>query len=321
MIPATKPAAVLTKVAGLSIVTPGPFDAVSDAIMAMIDEAIDLHRKGSIQRAAALIIEAERQLKISEADRQAAQAMEPKLVSDEDQLGRYTKAEERGLAKAQEKLAKAKDAESRKNAWAEIDRLTARPAQRMFEHRRKRDTDETIGLARARGEDVEQTGIRVRILTRQGIQQAFEEGHMTPALGPMSADDLHVTAKAYRDAYEVAEGMTGRSGEGAGGYGAKGPQIRVIEAGEVLAVMRLELTQRQIEVLDRVCGQDMRLRETATVLRRGFPSTKNSLIMGLKAATLNIRAARAVKDQGEPTTKARLESARDQVDAAMRAAG
>lgn len=63
------------------------------------------------------------------------------------------------------------------------------------------------------------------------------------------------------------------------------------------------------------------LRAPATVLRLGFPSTKNSLIMGLKAATLNLRAAKAVRAQGGPTTKARLESARAQVDAAMRAAG
>ncbi|WP_425998825.1 hypothetical protein [Caulobacter sp. DWR1-3-2b1] len=62
-------------------------------------------------------------------------------------------------------------------------------------------------------------------------------------------------------------------------------------------------------------------RETATVLRRGFPSTKNSLIMGLKTATLNLKSAKAVRDQGEPTTKARLESARGQMNAAMRAAG
>lgn len=85
--------------------------------------------------------------------------------------------------------------------------------------------------------------------------------------------------------------------------------------------MRLNLTPRQIEVLDRVCGQDMHRREAVPVPRRGFPSTKNSLIMGLKAATLNLRAGRAVHDQGKPTTKARLESARDQVDAAMRSAG
>jgi len=344
----TKTAAVLTQLLGvemtgnLAIVTPGPIDEVAEPLLAMIDKAIELHRQGSTMRAGAMILEVERRLKISEEDRVAAAAAKadweialeaalvdmscdgparPDNIALPDDIGRYTKAEERALAKAQEKLAKSKDAEARKNAWAEIDKIAAKPAQRLFEHRRKRDTDETTALAIGRGEQVQQTGIRVRILTRQGIQQAFEEGHMTPALGPMTADDLHVTAKAYRDAYEIAEGMTGRSGEGGGGYGAKGPQIRVIEAGEVLAVMRLELTQRQVDVLDRVCGQDMRLREAATILRRGFPSTKNSLIMGLKAATLNLKAARAVKDQGEPTTKARLESARAQVDAAMRAAG
>lgn len=244
-----------------------------------------------------------------------------KLVSDEDQLARYTKAEEVALAKAQDQLARAKDAEARKNAWAAIDKIKARPVQREFEHRRKRDTEETVGLAEARGEEVQRTGIRVRILTRQGIQQAFEDGYLNLPHGPMTADMLHTTAKAYRDVYEIAAGLAGRSGEGGGGYGAKGPQIKLVEAGEVLAIMRTDLTQRQIDVLDRVCGMDMRVRETATILRRGFPSTKNSLIAGLSSATLSLKAARAVRDQGEPTTKARLESARAQVDAAMRSAG
>jgi hypothetical protein len=248
----------------------------------------------------------------------------PKLVSDEEQLARLTRKEEAALDAAIEELAKAKRARNKGSieiAQAKIDGIADKKRQRTFEAGRRRDLDETVALAEARGEEVvrpKRGG--ARILTRQGIQQAYEDGHMTPALGALTADHLHATAKAYRDAYEIAAGLAGRSGEG-GGYGAKGPQIKIVEAGEALAIMRLDLTQRQIDILDRVCGQDMRLREAATVLGRGFPSTKNSLIMGLKAATLNIRAARAVRDQGEPTTKARLESARAQVDAAMRSAG
>lgn len=345
----TKPAPVLTQLLGvnttgnLSIVTPGPIDDVAEPLLEMIDRAVALFKAGMVQRAGAMIADVERRLGVTDADRsKAAQATEDwelaleqalagmseeglaeveKLVLPED-IERLTPAELKEVATQIANLKKAKNAGSRQLAHDAIKRIRAKPGQRGENRWRVGAISETVTLAQARGEAVElpKRG-GARIMSRQGIQQAFEEGHMTPALGSMTADHLHATAKAYRDAYEIAEGLAGRSGEGGGGYGAKGPQIKVVEAGEVLAVMRLDLTQRQIDVLDRVCGQDMRLREAATVLRRGFPSTKNSLIMGLKAATLNLKAAKAVKDQGEPTTKARLESARAQVDAAMRAAG
>lgn len=346
---AQKPAPVLTQLLGvntsgnLAIVTPIPIDEVAEPLLEMIDRAVALFKAGMVQRAGAMIADVERRLGVTDADRtKAAQAGEAweqdleralagmsaeeaveveKLVLPED-LERLTAAEVKTLTPKLDALRRTKNVGTRETLYRDIQAILRKPGQRVENRWRTGAINETVALAKARGEDVElpKRG-GARIMSRQGIQQAFEEGHMTPTLGPMTADHLHDTAKTYRDAYEIAAGLAGRSGDGSGGYGAKGPQIKLVEAGEILAIMRLDLTQRQVDVLDRVCGQDMRLREAATVLRRGFPSTKNSLIMGLKAATLNIRAAKAVRDQGEPTTKARLESARAQVDAAMRAAG
>lgn len=234
---------------------------------------------------------------------------------------RLTATEERALAKADAEMAKAKTRGAKQIARGKIDAVARRRQQRVTLSQRSADLRETVSLAIGRGEEVDQSGPQTRILTRQGIQQAFEDGHMAPAHGSMTADHLHATAKIYRDAFEIAAGLAGGSGEGGGGCGAKGPQIKLVEAGEALALMRDGLSQRQIDVLDRVCGHDMRLRETATILRRGFPSTKNSLVSGLTAATLSLKAARAVRQAGEPTTRDRLEIARAQIEQATRMAG
>lgn len=185
-----------------------------------------------------------------------------------------------------------------------------------------RANQETEDLARARGEPVEACQDGKRIMSRNGIRQAYEDGHMKPAHGPLKERDLYATALAYNRAVVAMLPGSGGETEGGGGFTAKGPQVRVVEAGEALATMRNDLSKRQIDVLDHVCGMDMRLRETATVLRRGFPSTRNSLISGLELATLNLRAARAVKkvDPDKPTTKERLQAAAAQIDQAMRSA-
>lgn len=245
----------------------------------------------------------------------------PPLSAEEQR--RLTRQEIQALDKAEADLKRAQKAKNQaamQPARKKIDAVVEGVRRRVTAAQRREAREETIGLARARGEDVDDRGPVTRMLTRQGIQQAYEDGHMTPSHGPLTADHLWTTAKAYRTAYEIAQGLTGPEGGGGGGYGAKGPQIRVVEAGEALAIMRDGLTTRQLDVLDRVCGQDMRLRETATVLRRGFPSCRNSLISGLEMATLSLKAARAIRDAGESNTRARLEAARSEVDQALRSA-
>lgn len=126
---------------------------------------------------------------------------------------------------------------------------------------------------------------RARKLT--GIEHAAAEGYLEGGHGSNSADALKEIGRVYAEAYEVAVGGTSSSGEGAGGHGAKGPQLRIIEAGDRLGIMRAGLTRRQRDVLDLVCGQDMRAREAATHLKAGFPATERALRGGLEVCRAN----------------------------------
>lgn len=158
--------------------------------------------------------------------------------------------------------------------------------------------------AMIRGEEVEtpKAGRAIRIMSRGGLTQAFEDGHLEPVRGSLKATDTYEAGKRYRDAYEVAEGLTTSTG-GGGGFGPKAPQPRLVEAGEALKAMRAAITDRQRAVLDLVCGQDVRLRTAATQLHRGFPSTKLSLrggltaIAGLKLERRNVGEALKAKTE------------------------
>lgn len=141
---------------------------------------------------------------------------------------------------------------------------------------------ETADLAQARGEDVEWNagGGGLRVLSRGGLYQAYRRGNLEPEHGPLNADDLYAAGKRYRDAYEAHVGHTSPSGGGAGGAA---PQVRVIEAGIKLAAMRDVLGSREREVLDLVCGEDIRVSDAAARLRRGVPSTVRALRGGLRS--------------------------------------
>jgi hypothetical protein len=150
---------------------------------------------------------------------------------------------------------------------------------------------ETIALAEGRGETVapaRATG-PIRIMSRGGLRQAYEDGHLAPERGTLRSDDLWEAGKRYRDCFEAVEGMTASQKGGGGGFGPKGPQPRILEAGDRLKQMRDALTDRQIAVVDMVCGEDKRLRVAADELRRGFLGAKNSLRGALTIlATLKI---------------------------------
>lgn len=139
---------------------------------------------------------------------------------------------------------------------------------------------ETLALASARGEKVKRAKQQVRIVSRGGLAQAYEDGHLIHPLGKDESTALYEAGKRYRDAFEVVEGLTSGTGASAG-FGPKAPQIRVVEAGLDLLAMRAAITHRQRRVLDLICGKDMRIRAAATALRRGAPSTKIALRAGL----------------------------------------
>lgn len=161
----------------------------------------------------------------------------------------------------------------------ELDALIAAPRIAQERQWQQSANDETVALAEGRHEAVKVVGPATRILSRTGLVQAYEDGH----LGERSEANGRLTAGiAYRAAFELAEGKT--TGErGLSGFGPRAPQVKKLEAAEALKAMRAKLTPRQQEVLDLVCGHDMRLRVAATQLRRGFPATKIGLRAGLSA--------------------------------------
>lgn len=131
-------------------------------------------------------------------------------------------------------------------------------------------------------------GLRARKLV--GIQHAYANGDLGEH---PEAERRYDTGKDYGEAYEIVMGMTSTSGEGGGGFGPKGPQPRVIEAGQDFRDFCAGITQAQKDVLDRVCGKSMRLGEAAAELRCDPRTAERRLISGLDAAGRSISAERA----------------------------
>ncbi len=141
------------------------------------------------------------------------------------------------------------------------------------------------------------TGLRAKHLT--GPEHALEAGLL--AGGPRHALVLSEIANEYRGAYLIAEGEVSGGGEGGGGFGPKAPQPRQVEAGQDLADMRRRLSTIQRQVLDAVCGKDMRVREATTALGLGdYRTTARLLRHALAAARDSLHAARdARREAGE----------------------
>ena len=131
----------------------------------------------------------------------------------------------------------------------------------------------------------------MRILSRGGLQLAFDRGDLDG--GPIRAERLLDTARAYRRAYETASARTtptrnlvvvgARSPLKAGA----GPQDAVFAAGELLRIFRHGLTAREVVVLDRVCGLDLTVRAAALALKADPRTGRRTLVEALAAATAN----------------------------------
>lgn len=205
---------------------------------------------------------------------------------------------------------------------------------------------ESIGLALERGEDVEHETVEMetlvkgefgeqlfhrkgdlkglpviqvdrvhRTVIRTGLPHAYEKGHLAGGHGSPKASALFAIGCMYGEAYEVSVGLCGSNGDGSGGGGAKGPQVRIVEAGETLAIMRRGLTLRQLTVLDDVCGKGKRARQVATEMKAGFPATQRALRGGLGRVLDNW--AEAMKE-GEPGKAARRVKAAGRIVAKVR---
>lgn len=205
-------------------------------------------------------------------------------------------------------------------------RLAEREAEAIFREAKdsewaRKTGEETDKLAKARGEEIANTREGKRIMTRNGIAQAYGANYFVPTQPKMSDEHLYEAAKLYRACFCVMAGMTTPS-RGDGGSNDKGPQVRLAEAGDTLRTLKVGLTAFQVDVLDHVCGLDMRAREVATVLRRGFPAIREALSDGLSMAVVNLRAAKAVRMQqlGEPTLAQQMTAKHAAIVAAQRAA-
>jgi len=131
-------------------------------------------------------------------------------------------------------------------------------------------------------------GLRAKKLT--GIQHAYAKGYLGAGT---EAERRYQTGCHYGEAYEIVMGMTSTNGEGGGGFGPKGPQPRVIEAGQDFRDFRAALTERQKDALDQVCGRGLRVGQAAAAMRADVRTVERLLVSGLDAAGHSLAAERA----------------------------
>lgn len=246
-------------------------------------------------------------------------SLNPRAAEPDD----LTREELRRLAKAERKASGADPALSAAGR-REIGEIERRHAERLESHGLAARLAETSSLALSRGEEVksetvriavpltdehgarivrrglplyrQETVTRMRILSRGGLQLAFDRGDLDGA--ELKAERLLETGKAYRWAYETASALTtparnlavigARSPLRAGA----GPQDAVFAAGELLRIFRSGLTGRQVAVLDRVCGLDITVRAAALALKADPRTVRKTLAAALGIATANRAASR-----------------------------
>jgi hypothetical protein len=240
---------------------------------------------------------------------------QPNRAAEPSDLSRE---ELRRLAKAERKAASADPAQSAVGRREIVD-LERRHADRQEGQSLAARLAETSSLALSRGEELksetvriavpltdehgapmvrrglplyrQETVTRVRIMSRGGLQLAFDRGDLDG--GPLRAERLLETGKAYRWAYETASALTTPTrdlsvvGARAPLKASAGPQDAVFAAGELLRVFRAGLTTRQVAVLDRVCGLDMTVHAAALALKADPRAIRQALIRALAAATAN----------------------------------
>jgi hypothetical protein len=261
-------------------------------------------------------------------DRARRRASPTQRPIDADGLSRD---ELRRLGKAERKVASADQSVSTAGR-REVGDLERRHVERLEGRSLAARLAETSSLAVSRGEQVksetvriavplvdehgartvrrglplyrQETVTRTRILSRGGLQLAFERGDLDG--GPLKAERLLQTAKAYRWAYETATSLTTPArnlaivGARAPLKASAGPQDAVFAAGEMLRVFRGGLTARQVAVLDRVCGLDLTIRAAALAFKADPRTVRAALVEALATATANRSEALAASAGARP---------------------
>lgn len=198
----------------LPLVTKGPIDHLAEEDLDLVRDAERLHRRGRENEAKAMVAALETKLGITAADRAAAFApqepwesallaalsREPEARGPSPTSGdprHLTDAEKKSLDAATAELARARTKGNREIAQGKIARLAERLQQRIELSARADGIAETVALAKARGEDVNETPPcgAVEIESRDGLHRLHKLGHLT--VQHMRA------ATAYRAGYEA----------------------------------------------------------------------------------------------------------------------
>lgn len=152
-----------------------------------------------------------------------------------------------------------------------------------------------------RGEPVVQIDRVTRAVNRtaaHGLAQAFEKGWLAGGKGTPPAAVLFEIGLRYSTAFEALDPLRSAFGqEGGGGFSPKAPQVRVVEAGETLAILRRGLGERERGLMDAICGQGAHLR-SITSTRNGFPAAQRRFRRALAQALDNWTAARKAGEVG-----------------------
>jgi hypothetical protein len=237
---------------------------------------------------------------------------------------RLTRDELRRLAKAERKLSSADRALSGA-ARREIQEIERRRGERLEAESLSARLAETSSLALSRGEEVrserariaapmldehggrvikdgaplyrQETVARVRIVSRGGLQLAYERGDLDGGL--LKAERLLETGRAYRWAFETSVSRTtpqrnlASVSSRAPLRASSGPQDAVFAAGETLRIFRADLTARQRVVMDQVCGLDDTIRSAAVALKADPRTIRKALVAALVSATESRQRDRA----------------------------
>ena len=244
----------------------------------------------------------------------------PRATTDPEAL---TREEIRRVVRAERKAASA-DRAVAVAGRRELQDIGLRHQERLESQSLAARLAETAALARARGEAVRaervpvtaplvdahgariirhglpvyrwETVSRVRVVSRGGLQLAFERGDLDG--GALRAERLLDLGRAYNWAFETTaslktpvRNLAPISSRGPMRASA-GPQETVFAAGELLRIVRSRLTVRQVAVLDQVCGLDASIRAAAATLKADPRTIRRALVEALTQVDANRHAAK-----------------------------
>ncbi len=142
-----------------------------------------------------------------------------------------------------------------------------------------------------------------------GVEHAFEMGYLDNPRTKRGGEALKKIGEDYQKEYAKTNPLKAvdPSQVGGAGFGPRGPQVAACEASEWLKIARRGLSDRQVEVLDLICGQGWKVSQVHHKRKWGHKSTVDALRDGLHAAGRNIAFG---YDCGEFVVGARIATAR-----------